>query len=64
MELILIPLVGGTLTLGKIRGSCVPGESLGSLCADGWGCVPLWIIVWPGASQLMGGAIFFQNGHL
>ena len=26
MELILIPLVGGTLSLGVIRGSCVPGD--------------------------------------
>ena len=38
MELILIPLVGGALSLGEIRGSCVPGRSLGSLFADRWGC--------------------------
>ena len=51
MELILIPLVGGALSLGVIRGRCVPGGSLGSLFADGWGCVPTWFVVWPGASQ-------------
>ena len=31
MGLILIPLVGGALSLGEIRGSCMPGSSLGSL---------------------------------
>ena len=49
--LIPIPLVGGALSLCEIRGSCVPGVSLGSLCMDGWGCDPTWIVVWPGASQ-------------
>ena len=42
------PLVGGALSLGEIRGSCVPGESLSSLFTNGWGCDPTWIIVWPG----------------
>ena len=38
------------LCLSKIRGGCV---SLGSLFADGWGCDPIWIIVWPdGWSQI------------
>ena len=49
--LIPIPLVGGALSLGEIRGGCVPGGSLGSLFTDGWGCDPTWIIVWPGAFQ-------------
>ena len=31
MELILIPLVGGSLSLDEIRGSCVPEGSLGNL---------------------------------
>ena len=54
MELILIRLLGGALSLGVIRGGSVPGGSvgsLGSLFADGWGCVPTQFIVWPGASQ-------------
>ena len=51
MELILIPLVGGALSLGEIRGGCVPRGSLGSLFADGWGCVPTQFVLWPGASQ-------------
>ena len=44
-------LVGGALSLGEISGDWVPGESLGSLFTDGWGCHPTWIVVWPGASQ-------------
>ena len=51
MGLIPIPLVGGALSLGEIRGGCVPGGSLGSLFTDGWGCDSTWIVVCPGASQ-------------
>ena len=51
MELIHIPLVGGALSLGEIRGGSVPGGSLGSLFTDGQGCDPTWIVAWPGASQ-------------
>ena len=51
VELILIPLVGGAFSLGEIRGSCVPGVSLGSLFTDGWDCDLTWIVAWPGASQ-------------
>ena len=51
MGLILFPLVGGALSLGELRGSCVPGGPLGSLFIDGWGCDSTWIIVWPGVSQ-------------
>ena len=40
-----ILLMGGALPLGEIRGSCVPGGSLGSLFIDGRGCDPIWIIV-------------------
>ena len=49
--MILISLVGGALSLGVIRGDCVPGVSLGSLFTDGWGCIPTQFVVWPGASQ-------------
>ena len=51
MELILIPLVGGTLSLDGLRGSCVPEGSLGSLFTEDWGCDPTWVVVCPGASQ-------------
>jgi len=44
------PSGGWLLSLGMIRGGCVPGGSLGCLLADGWGCVPT-LFVWPGASQ-------------
>lgn len=45
LELILSPLVGGSLSLGVIRGNYVSVGSLGSLFADGWGCVPSWSVV-------------------
>ena len=64
MELILIPLVGGDLSLDGIRGSCVPEGSLDILFNEGWGCDSTWIVVCPGASLLMGVARFYQNGHL
>ena len=38
------------MSLGVIRGSCVPGRTLGSLFADGYGCVPTFFVVQPGAS--------------
>ena len=31
VELILIPLVGGALSMGVVRGGCVPGRSLGNV---------------------------------
>ena len=51
MELIPIPLVGMSLSLGEIRGAVRLGGSLGSFFTDWWGCDPTWIDVWPGASQ-------------
>ena len=50
VELSLVPLVG--LSLGMIRGVCVPRRSFGSLSVDGWGYVPTLFVVWSGASQL------------
>ena len=50
--MILITLLGGALSLGEIRGGCVPGGSLGRMFTDWWGC--LWCCLdycWPGASQ-------------
>ena len=43
MELIPFPLVGKAMSLVEMRGSCVPGGSLGSLLNDGQGCDPTWI---------------------
>ena len=43
--------MGRVLSLGVIRGSCVSKRTLGSLFADGWGCVPTLFVVQPGASQ-------------
>ena len=44
----------------------MPEGSLGSLFTEGWCCDPTWIVVCPGASQLLadGRARFSQNGHL
>lgn len=39
------------MSLGVSRSRCVPGRTLGSLFADGWGCVPTLFIVQPRASQ-------------
>ena len=40
VELGLGPLVGGAMSRGMSRGGCGPRKLLGSLSADGWGCVP------------------------
>ena len=40
VELSLAPLLGGTLSLGVISSGCVSRRILGSLFADGWGCIP------------------------
>ena len=48
MKLTLAPLVGETLSLGVIRGSCVPGKTLDSLFVEG---IYTLFAVWPGASQ-------------
>ena len=36
---------------GVSRGGCGLKKSLGILSADGWGCVPALLVVWPEASQ-------------
>ena len=63
LELSLVPLVGGALSLGVIRGSCMPGKTLGSLSAEEWGSVPtrlfgLWFRCTGGLGQV------FPNGDL
>ena len=50
--LILIPLVGWALSLGEIRGGCVPGVSLVSLFTDRWSWIIIIIIACPGPTQI------------
>ena len=51
MELGLVPLVGRDMSRGVFTGGCEVSTSLGSLFADGWGCVPPLLVVLPEASQ-------------
>ena len=51
LELGLVPLVGRAVSGGVFRGSCGLRKTLGSLSADGWGCVPALLVGWPEASQ-------------
>ena len=44
-------LEGGALSLSIIRGGYVHRSYLGSLFANGWGCVPTLFVVWPGTPQ-------------
>ena len=43
--------VGRAMFRSRSRGSCGPRMSLGSLSANGWGCVPVQLVAWPEASQ-------------
>ena len=47
----LCPLVGRAMSRGVSRGGCGLRESIGSLSADGWGCIPTQFVVWPEVSQ-------------
>ena len=40
MELSLVTPLGEALSLGVIRGSCVPRRTVGSLFTDVWSCTP------------------------
>lgn len=52
VELGLSPLMGWATSRGVSRGGCgVFIKSLGSLSANGWGCVPTQFVVWPVAFQ-------------
>ena len=46
-----MPLVSRALSLGVIRGGCVPRRALGSLFADGGGSFPTLFFICPEASQ-------------
>ena len=49
--LCLVLLVGRAMSRGMSRGVSGLRVTLGSLSADGWGCVPVLLVVWPEASQ-------------
>ena len=51
MRLDLVFLVGRTLFGGVFWGVCELLMILGCLFANGWGCVPLLLVVWHGVSS-------------
>ena len=51
MRLGLVFLVGRTASGGVFGGVCVLIMILGSLSANGWGCVPVLLVVWHGVSS-------------
>ena len=51
VELSLFPLMGRATSGGVISGVSELSTTLGSLSADGWGCVPVLLVVWPEASS-------------
>ena len=46
MRLDLVFLVGRTVSSGVFWGVCNLIMILGSLSVDGWGCVPVLLVVW------------------
>ena len=50
VELGLVPL-GRAMSRGVFKGGCGFRMTLGRLSADGWGCVPVLLVVWPEMSQ-------------
>ena len=56
----LFPLMGKTTSIGMFWGVCEFTTTLGRLSADGWGCVPVLLVVWcyvssTGACRQLGG---------
>ena len=51
VELGLFSVVSRALSSSVFRSSCGLRKTLSSLSADGWGCVPTLLVVWPAASQ-------------
>ena len=47
----LVFLVGRALSVGGFWGVCELSMILGSFPANGWGCVPVLLVVWHGASS-------------
>ena len=51
MKLGLVFLFGKTVSSGVFWGVCDLILILGSLSANGWGCVPVLLVVWHGVSS-------------
>ena len=51
MRLNLVLLVGRTASCGMFWGVYDLTMILGSLSANGWGCVPVLLVVWPRVSS-------------
>ena len=49
--LYVVLLVGRAMSGGVFWGVCELSMILGSLSANGWGCVPLLVVVWHGTSS-------------
>ena len=49
--LTLVLLVGRAASGGVFWGVCELSMTLGSLSANGWGCVPVLLVVWHGVSN-------------
>ena len=60
IRLHLVFLVGRTVSGGVFQGVCELIVILGSLSANGWGCVPVLLLVWNGVSST--GACWSLNG--
>ena len=60
MKLDLVFLVGRTTSGGVFWGVRELSMSLGSLCANGWGCVPVLLVVWHRVSSI--GACWLLSG--
>ena len=50
MRLDLVFLVGRTASGGVFWGVCELSMISGNLSANGWGCVPILLVVWHGVS--------------
>ena len=51
VELSLVPLMGRAASGGIFWGVCELSTTLSRLSADGWGYVPVLVVVWPEASS-------------
>ena len=60
VRLDLVFLMGRTASSGVFWGVCELIMILGSLSANGWGCVPVLLVVWPGVSST--GACWLLSG--
>ena len=47
----LVFLVGRAMSDSVFWGVCELSMTLGSLSANGWHCVPVLLVVWPGAAS-------------